>query len=764
MSSSSASPTPATSEGNIYLEKEPIESFLQRHGLERILPQFKAQAADTVLYLKYLKTIDKRKLGITNEEFDQVVAAIAKDAKNVPEGHEVFFFLEETGLEKTIPVVVEREGVKRLIDLRDLCGNTKWVESLDLGAFLKARLVHEVFNAIEPESSDRTTKNILDPVHGLMKLDLHLFPVIDSRAFQRLRELRQLGACRYVFPGANHTRFEHSLGVSYLARELFDNLCRKLRISSNDPECRLYRRAVSFAGLMHDLGHGPFSHTFEYAFVNSLKPDAGWEHETMSMGLVDLVFDTAEGIPDADRQELPRMIKNMIRGVEPQGDNPRTYEDPGENLKRVADDIVANKRNGVDVDKFDYLQRDAITAGPPGAFPRFDCSRVMNYCRPINGEICYNEKEAYQLWTMFHNRYVLFKQLYCHRKVRGIEFMICDALKRVEPWVKILDSLDDPALYVNLDDTILSIVQNHGRRHKIIDPDEQKAFKDAQEILKRIENRNLYKFCMETYSPVPTEDPRKTDNEGIKFYKDQQKRKAGEIALEIAKYIPGLHEDDIIVDFNKIHYGMKTLNPFDNLHFYRGATDSADTVRTFNLDRARAGLFATQYQEVQMRFFVREHEKLDAAQKAIKKFFETHGRVNDVEEEKAMTAYKKRAPNDDTMPCRLSQGAGQIPLSRHTSHAPFGNAAIGSPPPPAAKRARREEVQRAEEGEGMSDTEKAEEDEDERSEPEESFSPSRDGQRGAAAAGAGGGGGGRGGRRGGGRGGVPPRSRPPRVS
>lgn len=114
------------------------------------------------------------------------------------------------------------------------------------------------------------TKVFNDSVHGHIELHPLLIKIIDTPEFQRLRFIKQLGMCHFVYPGAVHSRFEHSLGVSYLAGQLTRSLQSKqkeLNITDEDILC------VEIAGLCHDLGHGPFSHLFDDLFLKKVRPD-----------------------------------------------------------------------------------------------------------------------------------------------------------------------------------------------------------------------------------------------------------------------------------------------------------------------------------------------------------------------------------------------------------------------------------------------------------------------------------------------------------
>ncbi|XP_071817032.1 deoxynucleoside triphosphate triphosphohydrolase SAMHD1-like isoform X3 [Apostichopus japonicus] len=126
------------------------------------------------------------------------------------------------------------------------------------------------------------TKVFNDSVHGHIEMHPLLVSIIDTPEFQRLRFIKQMGMCYFVYPGASHNRFEHSLGVSYLAGKLARSLQSKqksLKITKEDILC------VEIAGLCHDLGHGPFSHLFDEAFLPKVRPDYIGKHEKLSVDM-----------------------------------------------------------------------------------------------------------------------------------------------------------------------------------------------------------------------------------------------------------------------------------------------------------------------------------------------------------------------------------------------------------------------------------------------------------------------------------------------
>jgi len=235
----------------------------------------------------------------------------------------------------------------------------------------------------------RHPKSIQDRVHGQIQLDGLLVAVMDTAEFQRLDRIKQLGGCVYVYPSATHTRKEHSIGVAYLAGYMARHLqCEQpeLGIDAADVLC------VELAGLAHDLGHGPFSHMFE-TFMK-LQEKAGathhWEHEPMSEKLLrELIernripiweyFDESEGSP-LWRQHLNFAV-NLISGLSPEKTWPTDLGRGPE--KRFLFDIVSNARNGIDVDKLDYLVRDSMACFGSPKPPGFDIYRIIKGSRVL---------------------------------------------------------------------------------------------------------------------------------------------------------------------------------------------------------------------------------------------------------------------------------------------------------------------------------------------------------------------------------------------
>ncbi|RYG52567.1 HD domain-containing protein, partial [archaeon] len=272
-------------------------------------------------------------------------------------------------------------------------------------------------------------------------------------------QLKQLGTAYYVYPGASHNRFEHSLGVSYLSGAQIDYLAHsqpELRVTDED------KMLVRIAGLVHDLGHGPFSHVFDSLFIPTVRPDrAAWSHEVMSAELFEALLDD-NGIDLLDEHQR-RCVQRLVLGAKAQsshaysapgvaqtvtmaagfggtraqvhttrtdvmgaggdGGNGSAGSHLGGDEKMFLFDIVANGRTGIDTDKWDYLARDTYNIGHTSAF---DHRRLLYSSRVVEDRIAYHAKEVMAVYEMFHTRYSLFKACYVHRATKAVEFMITD--------------------------------------------------------------------------------------------------------------------------------------------------------------------------------------------------------------------------------------------------------------------------------------------------------------------------------------------------
>ncbi|XP_039647662.1 deoxynucleoside triphosphate triphosphohydrolase SAMHD1-like [Perca fluviatilis] len=362
-----------------------------------------------------------------------------------------------------------------------------------------------------------------DPIHGTVELHPLLIKIIDTPQFQRLRNIKQLGGAYFVYPGASHNRFEHSIGVGHLAGQLVEALRTrqpKLYIDDRDVLC------VKIAGLCHDLGHGPFSHLYDQMFITKVQPKTEWKHEDNSVKMFDHLVESNDlelemknkyGLTDDDLNFIKKLIEGLKDPTKVQWSEIGRTED-----KFFLFEIVANKTNGIDVDKFDYFARDCYHLGMKN---NFDHLRFIQFARVIKVEkdglnhICSRDKEVGNLYDMFYTRNCLHRRAYQHRVNKIIEYMIAEAFLKANKHIKIEGSggkeftlstaRGDMEAYTKLTDhvfeQILELDEAKVPNSSSVEQAEAKKLAEAKEILERIISRDHYRFLGEIKAiQVPT--------------------------------------------------------------------------------------------------------------------------------------------------------------------------------------------------------------------------------------------------------------------
>jgi HD superfamily phosphohydrolase len=254
-------------------------------------------------------------------------------------------------------------------------------------------------------------KVIRDPVHGLIRIEPEeevLLRLIDTPEFQRLRRVRQLGVSNFTYPGAEHSRFTHSLGVLNFAKRILEALQHRYRNDSVAAELLTrHGLTVKAAALLHDLGHGPFSHMMERAF------DAVGSHERKT---IDLITGNKSAVPKVlERHSLdPKAVADIIG---------KTSE------HRLLVDVVSSQ---LDADRMDYILRDALATGVK--YGTFDAEWLLN-CLCIGAEpglttaatkaqwrLCLDERRGLpSAEQLVIARMHMSLQVYFHRATRGWE-------------------------------------------------------------------------------------------------------------------------------------------------------------------------------------------------------------------------------------------------------------------------------------------------------------------------------------------------------
>ncbi|XP_077992968.1 deoxynucleoside triphosphate triphosphohydrolase SAMHD1-like [Glandiceps talaboti] len=503
------------------------------------------------------------------------------------------------------------------------------------------------------------TKVFNDPIHGHIELHPILVKIIDTLEFQRLRNLKQLGALCYVYPGACHSRFEHSIGTCHLAQQLIHHLqaIHPSHITKEEALC------VQIAALCHDLGHGPFSHLFDQNVIPRLKPEGyeTWEHELGSIKLFDIIINNEDyGLKsefekynyDIGEDEI-HLIKEMIFGPMKKGtyEKAEFYQARPEPEKYFLYEVVSNKTNGIDVDKWDYFARDCKHLNIAN---NFDHSRFIKFCRVVqDGEkgthhICVRDKEVDNAYEMFHTRHRLHRNAYQHTVKLALESMISDALQLAgESFVltkpngdtfKMVDAINDMEAYVQLDDGIFWQIIHHAEKKDVSEAkgcldkikelvgsdssiapsldfletflekrSSQKKLEAARKLLLRVvKNRDAYKVVKKKKLPKDV------------YLKDVEVVQAA-IAEEIVQYDKSFESNNITVKIAKFNYGMKDKNPIDNLLFY----SKNDVKTSFRIPKDEVSfLLPERFQEQVLYVFVKDAANKQAIAKCVDTWME----------------------------------------------------------------------------------------------------------------------------------------------
>ncbi|WAR11805.1 SAMH1-like protein, partial [Mya arenaria] len=338
-----------------------------------------------------------------------------------------------------------------------------------------------------------------DPIHGHIELHPLCVKILDTPEFQRLRFIKQLGTCYFVYPGASHNRFENSLGVCHLAGKLLRVIRQRqpeLDITDVDVLC------VEIAGLCHDLGHGPFSHLFDVAFIPTVSPGTRWNHEDTSIKTFRYLVEENQLNTTFKKYDLTDVditfIEEMIAG-------PQHYCEDIWALKGRTEDksflyeIVANKRNGIDVDKWDYFARDCLMLGIRN---NFDYTRFIHFARvvQVNGayQICTRDKDSETLYDMFHIRQTLNRIAYSHKTSNIIQKMVTEAFVKANDHIKFVgekgiekkmsEAIHDMKAFSQMTDHVFNLILNS------TDPN----LKESRDILTNVLKRKLYKCVGQT--------------------------------------------------------------------------------------------------------------------------------------------------------------------------------------------------------------------------------------------------------------------------
>ena len=315
----------------------------------------------------------------------------------------------------------------------------------------------------------QANREFRDPVHGLIRLTDQEVRIIDQMPFQRLRRIKQLAMAHLVYPGALHTRFDHSLGTLHSAGRILDKVAKSAQMSDNDI------RTVRLAALLHDIGHGPFSHVSEYLLEKYHKlprqPSGTREkiHERITVDIIKNEPSIAGAISDDERKGICDIIQ-------------------GSNLRDIRRDIVSSD---LDADKMDYLSRDAYFTGVK--YGVFDLDKVYDsfVFIPQGNQTHLGIEEAgiFATEQLILAKHHMTQQVYAHRVRVITDYMIVRGLE-----LAIEDGLDEIYnLYAY--DASPEFCQNYVKYHddRLVDTLVRCKLSRPQSIYGRLTSRRLYK-------------------------------------------------------------------------------------------------------------------------------------------------------------------------------------------------------------------------------------------------------------------------------
>ena len=360
-------------------------------------------------------------------------------------------------------------------------------------------------------------KYFLDRIHGYIPICKDVVQIIHTPEFQRLKQIKQLGTVHYIFMGATHTRFEHSIGVSYLAGKLIE--C----IKEKQPELNITNRDVlmiKIAGLCHDIGHGPFSHTFDNSFLKDHR--SPWkEHEYRSIEIIKYIIKKYNLNYSQDEVDF---ICSLISNKN------------DSNRSKFMFQIVSNAISGLDCDKIDYLIRDTQSVGMESSL---NYELLFNNARVIDDHICYPRTLTVEIYQLFHLRYVMHKRVYQHKSIKIISHMINDMLHDIDTRLFISNNVNDIEKFCTYTDNIIEIDSFY--------------YKDtiSSHILDRLNKRELYE-CIYYEVNKPS----------------------------IGTKLPKL-SNSVIVDSSRINFNSISHNPLSHIYYY---DKYGDNNKKFKLD------------------------------------------------------------------------------------------------------------------------------------------------------------------------------------
>ncbi len=351
-----------------------------------------------------------------------------------------------------------------------------------------------------------------DPVHGEITLSPMEVLCTDTRAVQRLREISQLGGAERVYPGATHTRFLHSLGVMHIAGMYAEHLGFPLK----------RMRVLRLAGLLHDIGHGPFSHQFDDVVYKraGIKGGHDEQRERILLELMpgELIKIYEENLKTDWQENIISELKQVL-GEEFVESNPLEVSFTGV-MKLVCELFEGEKTGDADfnivqgplgADRTDFVLRDAYYCGTP-EYGTIDLQRIVRSSRIVvrddRERLTYGSKIIDGIYRVLFGRFMMYKNVYFHKTARAADLMLQRVLDLSYEALDMEERVADPERFLEMTEDwvyyTLKYMIEYGR-----DTEESGKIREAFELLNDYRERHLWKSVMEHSFSVTGMDPTK---------------------------------------------------------------------------------------------------------------------------------------------------------------------------------------------------------------------------------------------------------------
>ncbi len=390
-----------------------------------------------------------------------------------------------------------------------------------------------------PNNSVMTLKYVRDPIHGYIAITDAEKRIIDTWPVQRLRGIKQLSIACLVYPGADHTRFSHALGTMHVAGAIADVLSQTGEISEDD------HQLIRIAGLLHDIGHGPFSHSFEEILVKH----RGLNHEEMGKQVI-------------KKSELADAISEI--GYSPQDVVDLVFEKESAK-KRYLHQIIASQ---IDADKLDFLVRDSYYTGVE--YGRIDINRLIQAMSVYQEDIAIDLKALYALEAFMIARYEMFLAVYYHHAVRAAEILLHKAMDHAHE-IAGFSTFGSVEEFLRMDDAYVLTKLRTLDPSKFSNAEERKAAELAKQMMGQLDRRQLLKAAYQR--TVHISDPyvaRLLSDEVVRKQKEEEiAQKAGVDPEYVTVDVPTL---------DSIPYYPRDIDPMEIPVFHTTASGKRELV------------------------------------------------------------------------------------------------------------------------------------------------------------------------------------------